>query len=98
MADIRCQDINVNENNNPAPQNTPLTQLEEGYSWILEVIIFPRRSKKLPNTYAAFKNYSLEEATKMTKLELFLILFTVIYVFNFIPCWLSKQDNQPQNE
>ena len=39
-----------------------------------------RRSNSLYNTYAAFKNYSREEVTKMTNLEPFLILFPVEYL------------------
>ena len=83
MNDFRCQGIFVNDNNNPAPpkktapQNTPLTQLEEEKHWIYEIIICLRRPKHLHITNADLNNYSCEEATKMTKLELFLILFHV---------------------
>ena len=98
MADVRHQGVAVDDDNNPAPQNIPLPQLEDGYSWRSEEIICPRRSNNLPNTYAAFKNYSHEEVMKMTKLELFLILFTAGGVFNFIFCWVSKRDTLPQNE
>ena len=65
---------------NHPPQKIPLPQLEEGYSWRSEVIIYLRQSKILHNTYAAFKNCSREEVTKMTKLELFLILFLFDYL------------------
>ena len=78
-ADLWRQVISVDNDNEPAPeispvpQNTPLTQLEEDNSWRSEGIIFPRRSNNFHNTNAVFNNYSREEVIKMTKLELFLI-------------------------
>ena len=71
MTNIRHQGIDVDYKNSPVPQNIPLPQLEEGYSWISDVIIFPRRSNNLHNTYAAFKNYPHEEVMRMKKLELY---------------------------
>ena len=71
MDDLNNQGISVNGNNDPVPENIPLTQREEGYSWILEVMIFLRQSNNLHNTYAAFDNYSRKEVMKMAKLELF---------------------------
>ena len=85
MIDLRCQGISVDNDNDPAPKNIPvpknipLPQLEEENSWILEGIICTRKSKKLHNTYAAFKNYC-DEVMNMTKLELFFILFPVGYL------------------
>ena len=82
MADIRRQGISVYDNKEPAlkkipvPENILLTQLEEDNSWRYEGIICPRRSNNLQNTNAAFKKYSREEVTKMTKLDL----------FNFLSC------------
>ena len=78
MADLQRQGIYFDDYNNPVPNNIPyaVPQKEDGYSWILEGIICLRRSKKLHNTYAAFKNYSCEELMNMTKLEF----------FNFIYC------------
>ena len=73
MADIRRQGVAVDDDNDPTPENIPyeVPQLEEGYSLISEGIICPRRSKKLHNTYAAFKNCSCKEVMKMAKLEIF---------------------------
>ena len=48
--------------------------------WRYEVIICMRRSNHLHNTNAAIKNYSREEVMKMTKLEFFLILFSIEYL------------------
>ena len=79
MADLRCQSVNFDNDNDPATQNglssqnIPLPQLDEGYSWRSEEIICLRQSNNLPNTYAAFKNYSHEEEIKRTKLERFSI-------------------------
>ena len=75
MAGIRRQWIVVDDNNDPAPQKITdeAPQPEGGYSWRPEWIICSSRSKKLHKNYAAFKNYSCEEAMKTTKLELFLI-------------------------
>ena len=79
MDDLRCQVIAVDgENatypqNIPAPQNIPddMLQLGEGYSWILEGLIYLRKSSNIHNNYADFKNYYREEVTKMKTLELF---------------------------
>ena len=38
-----------------------------------EIIRFLRKSNNLHHTYATFKNYSREEAMKMTKLNIFLV-------------------------
>ena len=71
MDDIRRQGISVNNDNVPAPENIPvprkitLTKLEEDNRWRSEGIIFPRQSKNLHNTNAAFKNYYREEVMKM---------------------------------
>ena len=86
MADLRSQGIDVDYDNEPAleknivPGNILLTQLQDDDSWIYEGIIFPRRSKHLHNTNAAFKNYYREELMKMKNLELFLILFPINYL------------------
>ena len=86
MADLWLQVIAVNDDNDPAPknipdpENTPLPQLEDENSWMLERIICPRQSNNLHNKYAAFGHYSREEVMKMTELELFLILFPVEYL------------------
>ena len=77
MADIRCQGIAVDDDEDPSPENIPVpinirfTLLEEENSWIPEGIIFLRRSKHLHNTNAAFNNYTHEEVMEMTKLEQF---------------------------
>ena len=82
MTDLQHQGIAVDNGNDPVPKNIPdeVPNPEDGYSWISEGIIFPRLSKHLHNTYAAFRNYSREEVMKMTKLELFLILSPVDYL------------------
>ena len=86
MDDIRCQGIAVENNNDPDPEKNPapeiiyLQQLEEGYSWRLEGIICPRRSKNLNNTYSAFNNYSREDVINMTKLEMFLIFYFLLTI------------------
>ena len=83
---LRPQGITVGDVNDPAPENipvpgnTPLTQLEEENSWKYEGIIFPRRPNNLHNSNADFKSYTREEVMKMTKLELFLVLFPVDYL------------------
>ena len=73
MSDIRRQVIYVDDDNEPDPKKIiyEVPQPEEGYSWISEVIIFPRLSNNLHNTYASFKNYSREEVMKMKKLDIF---------------------------
>ena len=92
MADLRLQGIAFDNNNNHAAENIPapvkntLPQLEEYNICRLEGIICLRRSINLHNTNADFKNYSCEEEIKMTKLELFIILFPVEYLKEiFIP-------------
>ena len=40
----------------------------------------PEDIKKLHNTNAVFKNYYREEVLNMTKLDMFLFLFTVEYI------------------
>ena len=91
MADLRCQGIYVDNDNDPAPENIPdpenipapgsipLTKLEDK-SWISEGIICLRRSKYLHNTNTDFNNYTREELIKMMKLKFFLILFPVDYL------------------
>ena len=71
MDDLRRQDIVVNEDKYYAPENIPdkVLQLEECFSRISEVIICPRGSNNLCNTYVTFKNYSCDEVMKMEKLE-----------------------------
>ena len=63
MADLQCQGISVDGKNYPVPENilvpkNPLTPLEAENSWILEGIIFPRRSKTLHIPNDTFRNYS----------------------------------------
>ena len=65
---------------NPVPGNITLPQLEEYNSCRYEGIIFPRQSNNLHNTNADFNCYTREKVMKMTKLELFLILFPVDYL------------------
>ena len=82
MADVWSQDIAVDGSNDPATKNIPgeVPQLVNGYNWKSEIIICPRRSNNLHNTYAAFKKYSFEGVMKMTRLEPFFILFPVDYL------------------
>ena len=44
MTDVRRQGFAVDDDNGPAPENIPdeVPQLEDGYSWTQEGIIFPR--------------------------------------------------------
>ena len=75
MADLQRQGISVNNENDPSPQNIPvtedipLTQPEEENSLISEGNIFPRRSNTLHSTNDDFKNNSREEVMNMTKLD-----------------------------
>ena len=82
MADLRIQVIAVDDKNDPSPENIPdeVTQPKYVYICISYVIICSIRSNNLHNICVAFKNYSHEEVTKMTKLELLLILFPVEYL------------------
>ena len=79
MAYIQRQGIDVDANNNPDPKKN-LPQLEEDKSCRLVVIICLGRSNNLHNTYAYSNNYYCGEVMKMTKLELFFVLFTVDYL------------------
>ena len=40
---LQNQGIAVNDNNDPATEKIPLTQMEEDYSWVLEGMICLRR-------------------------------------------------------
>ena len=79
MADLRRQCIAVDDDNEPYPEKISyeVPQTVNDFNWKPEGIILPRRSNIVHHTYAAFKNYSREEVMKMTKMELFLILFPV---------------------
>ena len=79
MSDLRRQCIAVDDDNEPYPEKISyeVPQTVNDFNWKPEGIILPRRSNIVYHTYAAFKNYSREEVMKMTKLELFLILFPV---------------------
>ena len=94
MADLQRQGISVNNENDPSPQNIPvtedipLTQPEEENSLISEGNILPRRSNTLHSTNDDFKNNSREEVMNMTKLDF----------LNLISCWLSKRDTNTRNE
>ena len=83
IADLWSQCISINNYNKPAlkdinvPGKIPLKQLEKENSWRPEGIIFSRLSNNLHNINANFKNYTREEEMNKTKLELFLILFSV---------------------
>ena len=100
MADLWHQDIAVDDYKNPSPEkipvpgNIPLPQLEDDNSWILEGIIFPRRSKHLHNTNVDFRNYTREEVMKMKILELFSILFHVEYLKDIL---IPKTNNLLKN-
>ena len=98
MDDLQRQVIAVDDDNYPSPENIPLPQLEESYSWISEGIICLRRSKTLHNTSADFKHYSREEVMKMTKLEISLLLSPVDYLKEILVPGtnkLLKRPNEP---
>ena len=65
MADILRQGTAVDDENDPAPKNIPVTgniilpQLEEENSWVLKGIFFPRQSNHLHKNNADFKSYLL---------------------------------------
>ena len=77
MDDLRFHGIDPNDKKDPAsrkipvPSKIPLKQLEEENSWRSEGNICPRLSNNLHNINAAFKSYTCEEVTKMTKMDLF---------------------------
>ena len=58
MDDLRRQGINVDGNNDPAPNNIldEVSHTGDGHSWISEEIICLRRSEFFHNTYVDFKN------------------------------------------
>ena len=86
MADIRHQGTDIDDDNDPAPENIPvpgnipLTKLEKENIWRSEGIIYLRQSNNLHNTNVPLKNYTREKVMNMTKLDLFLILFPVDYL------------------
>ena len=45
-----------------------------------EIIICPRKANNLQNYFACFRNYTKDEVLKMSKLDLFLVLFRVGYL------------------
>ena len=54
--------------------------MEEDNNWISKGIICQRQSNNLHNTDPDFNNNTREEVIKMTKLDLFLILFPNDYL------------------
>ena len=82
MTDLRHQGIADDDDNDPDTENIPyqVPQLVNALNCKSEGIVFPGQLNNLHHTYATFKNYSREEVMKMTKLELFFIIFPVDYL------------------
>jgi hypothetical protein len=104
MAALRRQGIDVDDDNDPAPENVPtpgvaavVAAAEEEGIWKSEGIICPRLAGNQPKSSAAFKNYSKEEVSKMSKLELFLILFPLDYLLEVLIPETNKQLDAPMD-
>ena len=76
MADLRCQGITVDNDNNPYPDNIPyqVPQAENAFDWKLEGIVLTTQFNSLYHTYAVFKKYSPEVVMNMKKLQLFIMI------------------------
>jgi hypothetical protein len=104
LADLRRQGIAVDDDNDPAPENVPARQAPQQAAavvapleWRSEGIICPRRANNLQNSNACFKNYSREEVMKMTKLELFLVLFPTDYLTTVLIPETNKELTLPMD-
>ena len=98
MADLRRQGIATDDENDPAPENIPgpaPAPPNDQLTWKSDGIICPRRANNLQNSAACFMNYTREEVMKMTKLELFLVLFPVEYLSTVLIAETNKDLNQP---
>ena len=83
MAYLQGQGIVTDDDNDLAPEKIPgpaPAPLNDQLTWKSDGIICPRRANHLQNLAACFMNYTREEVMKMTKLELFLVLFPVEYL------------------
>ena len=77
MVELFRQGIDINDDNDPAPDNVPRqgeTTTGTG-NWRREGIIFPRKSGNLQNILASFKHYSHDAILRMSLLQLFLVIF-----------------------
>jgi hypothetical protein len=86
MAELRRQGIAIDDDNDPAPENIPVGGEEpqhvvDNLNWKGEEgIICPRKAANLPNSFAGFTHYSRDAVQRMSKLDLFMILFPVKYL------------------
>ena len=86
-AELRRQVIDVDDDNDSAPQKIPQTNnttttatrtSETEFNWTgAEGIVCPRLARNLTNTPACFNNYSNEDIMKMSKINLFLTNFCI---------------------
>ena len=93
MAEFQCQGIYVDDDNNPTHENvTDPGVISPGAEevWNLYRFICPRRATTFPNCFASFNNYSKEEATKMSHLDIFLVFFPVTYINYFVVPQMNK--------
>ena len=80
MAIICCIGIKIYDDNDPAPENTPIQKhlqkgngQEGGEVWKPAGIIYPCRANNIKNHFTCFWNYTQEEVLYMIKLEIFLV-------------------------
>ena len=100
MADLRRQGIATDDDNDPAPENIPgpaPAPPNDQLTWKSDGIICPRRANNLQNSGACFKHFTRDEVMKMTKLELFLVLFPVEYLSTVLIPETNKELDQPMD-
>lgn len=99
MAELARQGIEVDNDNEPAPENVPdaapTTAEPEALEWKEDGIVCPRRAANLQNSAAKLKNYSQEDVIKMSKLDLFLVLFPLEYLKTVVIPETNKQLTSP---
>ena len=102
MAVLHCIGITIDDDNDTAPENVPEQQRQQqwngeegGEVWKPEGIICPRKANNLQNYFACFRNYTKDEVLKMSKLDLFLVLFRVGYLNTILIPETNKVLNDP---
>ena len=82
MVELFRQWIDINNDNNPAPENVPRqgdTNTGTG-NWWREGIICPRKAGNLQKVFVSFRHYSHDAILRMSLLQLFLVVFPEEYL------------------
>jgi len=79
------QGIAIDDDNQPAPENAvPDAEPPEAAIWKEDSIICPRLANNCPDHGASFRTHSLEEVGRMSKLDLFLMMFPVGFLVDTV--------------